>query len=376
VGYSVRVFDDFIRLNRQAIITRAREKVSMRTIPRPSDEELEGGVPVFLDQLGDALLMARSTSRIDHAQISQSAERHGRELLGLGLTIAQVVHGYGDVCQTITELAIEQRAEIKSDEFQTLNLCLDDAIAAAVTAYTGQRERALSAQNTEQLGALSHELRNLLATATLSFESIRCGHVSAGGSTGMLLSRSLIGLGDLITRSLVEVRLELGLAHTESIRVADFLEEIEVGALIHARARGLTLAIAPIDRAVAIQGDRQTLAAAVSNLLQNAFKFTHAGGGVSLTTRITQDRVRFEVEDECGGLPPGRAEELFRPFEQRGADRSGIGLGLSISVKAARANAGDITVRDLPGKGCVFTLDLPRGQDAVGPDPTVCAVGP
>jgi signal transduction histidine kinase len=370
------VLDDFIRLNRQAIIARAREKVSTRTIPRPSDEELEGGVPVFLDQLGDALRAARSTSRVDHVQISRSADRHGRELLGLGLTIAQVVHGYGDVCQTITELAIEQRAEIRSEDFQTLNLCLDDAIAAAVTAHARHRERALTAQNTEQLGVFSHELRNLLATATLSFESIRCGHVAAGGSTGMLLSRSLIGLGDLITRSLAEVRLELGLVHTEGIRVADFLEEIEVGALIHARARGLTLAITPIDRAVAIHGDRQTLAAAVSNLLQNAFKFTQAGGSVSLTTRVTEDRVRFEVEDECGGLPPGRAEELFRPFEQRGGDRSGIGLGLSISVKAARANAGDITVRDLPGKGCVFTLDLPRSQDAVGPDPTIRAVGP
>jgi signal transduction histidine kinase len=118
--------------------------------------------------------------------------------------------------------------------------------------------------------------------------------------------------------------------------------------------------VLPRRRPVTIEGDRQVLVAAVSNLLQNAFKFTRRNGNVSLTTRATADRVLFEVEDECGGLPPGKTEDLFRPFEQKGPDRSGVGLGLSICLKAAQANAGEIHVRDLPGKGCVFTLDLPR----------------
>jgi signal transduction histidine kinase len=111
---------------------------------------------------------------------------------------------------------------------------------------------------------------------------------------------------------------------------------------------------------VTIEGDRQILAAAVANLLQNAFKFTPTYGKVVLTTSATADRVLFEVEDECGGLPPGKPEDLFRSFEQRSSDRTGLGLGLSICLKAAKANGGRITVRDVPGKGCVFTLDLPR----------------
>jgi hypothetical protein len=115
-----------------------------------------------------------------------------------------------------------------------------------------------------------------------------------------------------------------------------------------------------VDRSVTIEGDRQILAAALSNLLQNAFKFTRTHGSIFLRIRATEDRVLFEVEDECGGLPPGKSEELFRPFEQRGVDRSGVGLGLSICLKAAKANAGELHVRDVPGKGCVFTLDLPR----------------
>jgi signal transduction histidine kinase len=68
----------------------------------------------------------------------------------------------------------------------------------------------------------------------------------------------------------------------------------------------------------------------------------------------------MDVEDECGGLPPGNLEELFQPFSQRGTGRDGLGLGLSISQRGAEANGGVIRVRDLPGKGCVFTIDLPR----------------
>ena len=73
----------------------------------------------------------------------------------------------------------------------------------------------------------------------------------------------------------------------------------------------------------------------------------------------TTGRVLIEVEDECGGLPPGKAEDLFRPFEQRGADRSGLGLGLAIARESVETNGGKIRARNLPGRGCIFTIDLP-----------------
>ncbi len=354
------MLEDFITSNRDAIIASAKARVASRTSPKPTDVELTNGIPVFLDQLCAALRLARSSDVIAHEQISQSAGRHGRDLLRMGLTIGQVVHDYGDVCQTITELAVRQDAAILGHEFRVLNLCLDDAIAEAVTEYARQREHTIADQGTERLGVLAHELRNLLNTATLTFENIKSGRVAAGGSTGLVHSRSLMRLHDLVDRSLADVRLDAGIECLEHISVAGFVDEIEIGASLQARARGLHFAVEPVDRALTIDGDRQTLAAAVSNLLQNAFKFTPKHGHVSLTTRTTTDRVFFEIEDECGGLPPGKIEDLFRPFEQRSTDRSGVGLGLSICLKAARANGGEIRVRDLPGKGCVFTLDLPR----------------
>jgi len=351
---------DFLVSNREAIIARARARVASRPSPKPSKVELANGIPVFLDQLGEALRLSKSGAVMDHEQISKSAALHGGDLFHMGLSVAQVVRDYGDVCQTITDLAVEQRAPIPPDDFRTLNLCLDDAIAEAVTGHAREREREIADQGTERLGVLSHELRNLLNTAMLAFDSIRNGRVAAGGSTGAMLGRSLMGLRDLLDRSLADVRLDAGIERIERISVASFIQDVEIGALIQAQARGLHFEVTSVDRAVTIEGDRQILAAAISNLLSNAFKFTRKHGNVSLTTYPTADRVLFEIEDECGGLPPGKTEELFRPFEQRGADRTGVGLGLSICLKAAKANGGEIRVRDLPGKGCVFTLDLPR----------------
>jgi signal transduction histidine kinase len=357
------VLADFLLRNRDAIIELTRARVASRKYPKPSDLELTNGITVFLDQLGDALRLATSSGVVDHDEISASAGRHGHDLLRRGLTIAQVVHDYGDICQAVTELAVRQEAPIPASEFQTLNLCLDDAIAGAVTEYARRRERAITDEGTERLGVLAHELRNLLNTAMLSFDSIKSGHVAAGGSTGVVLGRSLMGLRDLIDRSLADVRLDAGIESRERIPVAEFVEEIEIGALLQAQSRGVHFRTSSIDRAVSIEGDRQNLAAAVSNLLHNAFKFTRKNGSISLTTRTTAERVLFEIEDECGGLPGGSGaiQDLFLPFEQRGTDRTGIGLGLSICLKAAHAHHGEIRVRDLPGKGCVFTLDLPRG---------------
>jgi signal transduction histidine kinase len=111
---------------------------------------------------------------------------------------------------------------------------------------------------------------------------------------------------------------------------------------------------------VAVEVDRQILGGAIANLMHNAFKFTRPAGQVSLKTSTTAERVLIEIEDECGGLPPSKAEELFEAFQQRGEDRSGLGLGLFISRKGVEANGGVLGVRDIPRHGCVFTIDLPR----------------
>ena len=164
----------------------------------------------------------------------------------------------------------------------------------------------------------------------------------------------------LIDRTLAEVRLEGGSQHPERVSIPELMEEIEVVATIDANEHDIQLSVDAGRPDVTVVADHQILASVVANLVQNAFKFTRPHGHIKVSTHTTGDRVLIDVEDECGGLPPGTAEDLFRPFEQRGTDKTGLGLGLSVSLKGVRANGGEIRVRDLPGKGCMFTVDLPR----------------
>jgi signal transduction histidine kinase len=283
--------------------SRASKRVTQRNAPVATEEEVTEGLPVFLNQLGESLRRASSHEGVDHADIQRSAGEHGTALLHRGATVAQVVHDYGDLCQVITGLAVETSAPIATEEFQTLNLCLDDAIAGAVATFTRQREPAISEEGTERLGVLAHEMRNLVSVALLSFDSIKKGIIGPGGSTASLHDRSLRRLGTLIDRSLASVRLDAGLENLERVRVRDVIEEVEIGASMVAQARKLLLSVTSVEPSVVVLADRQILAAAVANLLQNAFKFTRPGSTVRLRTNSTSSRVLIEVEDECGGLP-------------------------------------------------------------------------
>jgi hypothetical protein len=150
--------------------------------------------------------------------------------------------------------------------------------------------------------------------------------------------------------------------------VADFVEEMEITGSIEATSRGLQFSVGPADMLLHVDVDRHLFASAISNLLQNAFKFTRPSSHVWLRTTSTSAHVSIEVEDECGGLQPGAAEAIFRPFEQRGADRAGLGLGLAISRQAIESDGGKISLRDIPGKGCVFIVEMPLATSATTDD--------
>ena len=207
-------------------------------------------------------------------------------------------------------------------------------------------------------------MRNLLNTAIVAFEVLKTGNVGVGGSTGTVLHRSLMGARALTGRSLAEIRLTEGAQNPVQFSVAQFIEELTLAATIEGHSRGIGLRVMPVDDGVVVEGDRQVLMAVVMNLLQNAFKFTRAETTVVLSVGGSAERVLIEIQDECGGLPSGNVNELFLPFEQRGVDRTGVGLGLAFSRWATEVNNGRIYARNLPDKGCVFGIDLPRIQMA------------
>lgn len=366
---------EFLTTNRSDLIDRCRAKVAQRRAPRATPAELEHGIPLFLDQLAHMLRVEPahmshqgpspgSVAANAEIQLHDSATMHGSELMHSDFTVEQVVHDYGDLCQSITELAVVQDAPITVEEFGTLNITLDNAIAAAVTEFSRQREisrlgGALAAN--EHLGELAHEMRNLLNTAILAIAAMKAGSVGFGGATAAALDRSLIGMSALIARTLAGVRLEAGEADSrELIELSEFILDVQVAAALEACSRGCKLTVLPVEAGLRVEADRHILASAIANLLQNACKFTRKDTHVLLRSYARKDRVFIEVEDECGGLPLGTHEALFRPFEQRGSDRTGLGLGLSLSRHGIEASGGRLYARDLPGRGCIFTIELPR----------------
>lgn len=362
---------EFLRTHRAELTARCQAKVAKRAPPTSTAIEPERGVPVLIDQLIQMLAAEQpdpadqraSESDALDVDIDRAAAQHGGELLRKGFTVDQVVHDYGDLCQAVTELAQEKKATISVDEFHTFNRCLDSAIAGAVTEFGRQRDHVIFEESArtlnERLGSLAHEFRNLLNTATLAYDAIKGGQGAVVGATGAVLSRSLDGLRSLVDRALADVRLTAGLqTRRDSISLDVVLEEVRIAAQLDATARGVVFTVS-IEPGLSIATDREMLSSALANLLQNAFKFTRPGGHVVLTARVVASHLRIEVADQCGGLPRGWTEELFQPFTQRSGDRSGVGLGLSISRRAVHAIGGTMEVRDVPGTGCVFAIDLP-----------------
>jgi signal transduction histidine kinase len=355
----VDVLHDLITENRTEIIARTRARSAARTKSHPPDIELDRGIPHFLAALSEAL------ERTPHGGIEVNAARHGSDLLRMGFSVSQVVHGYGDVFQAVTELALESGTPIGTEEFRVFNLCLDDAIASAVTEYGRQREESLSRQSTERLGTLAHELRNALSSALLAFSSLKRGVVSVDSSTAALLGRSLTRLRDLVDRSLSEVRLDAGLVELQPVAIFDLVQEVAVAAAAEASQHGVVLRVGPVAARLEVQADRHLLIGALQNVLQNALKFTAHGGHVCLSVKDVEGHVVIDVEDECGGLADVKQHAMFDAFSQHGSDRSGLGLGLSISRASLATFGGTLAVRDVPGKGCVFSMELPKA-DASG----------
>jgi signal transduction histidine kinase len=369
---------EFLSNNRADLIERCREKVARRPARGATVRQLQNGVPLFLDQLIKTLRVEQTATPMNSRKISGpsggeptfseigiSAAQHGRQLLELGFSVDQVVHDYGDLCQAITDLAFERDAPFQVDEFRTLNRCLDNAIADAVTEFSYQQDSDSANKNAvevnERLRYFAHELRNFVQAATLAFTAAKTGNISLSGATGSVLERSLAGLSDLIDHSLAQVRLTAGSeTPPQKFSLAEFIGKIELAASLAARAHGCSFTVSHVDKELAVRVNRDLLFSALGNLLQNAFKFTHVDTEVTLDAYAVADRIIIDVKDHCGGLSAADVETMFQSPSQDSVDRTGLGLGLSIVLRNVEACKGNLSVRDIPDTGCVFTISLPR----------------
>jgi hypothetical protein len=210
---------EFLTENRNELIARCRDKVAKRFAPAETPPPIDHGVPVFLQQLTDTLRLEQTTGvrpEFDAAPtptpsaIGRAAAIHGAELLRLGYSVDQVVHDYGDVCQSVTDLAVEQKAPISTDEFRTLNRCLDNAIADAVTSFGSARQQVINTHAEtlhERLNYFSSEQQRLIEIAIQVYAAIKTGNIGLNGATGALLIHALEEMRALSDRTLPEMLL-------------------------------------------------------------------------------------------------------------------------------------------------------------------------
>lgn len=385
---------EFLKANEKAVLARIEEKSSALAGARPASAVPKSGLPIFFAQLlhvleqtpvesvpveidqsgmvkaandGDEPGIAAAAGRPYDVEVARSAGAYGKELQHMGYTLSHVVHAYGATCQSITEIAIENNAPITTEEFRALNRCLDTAIAGAVTMFHAERSEDETNRETQHLGFLAHELRNALLVVNTSLRLIRSGTVGFGGSIGQVLDRALKRQQELIDRSLAEVRLRVDpKVHKEIAPFLQLVDQIAVTAEVDTRLKNQTLQI-DVAAGLKIEADQYLLFSAVSNLIQNAIKYTCAGGLIRIRAHSRDGQTIIEVEDECGGLRS--PNDLFKPFEQQHENRDGLGLGLAIAQRAIALNGGTINVSNLPGHGCIFRINLPGIRDAAPADP-------
>ena len=378
---------EFLLENEKEILDMTEKKARDLAGDGPTSGQLKKGLPIFYKQLmtvlrleqptpseykvdkvgmaqaardADEPAMSIASGRKDEVEVATSAGLHGVELLRLGYTLSHVVHAYGAMCQSITELANQKKAHITATEFHDLNQCLDVAMAGAVTEYASQRNTNESEREVKHLGFLAHELWNALNTVVMAYELVKKGAVTPRGSTGQIVDRGLKRLNELIDRSLTEVRLKVDPdIMAESSYLLQVVDQILLTAKIEARSRNQTLDV-QISPALKFEADQQLFHSALTNLIQNALKYTHGGGKIQVRGNLVGENIVVEVEDECGGLAANAETELFKPFEQQNENREGLGLGLTIARRAIVLNHGTIKVQNLPGKGCIFKITLPQ----------------
>lgn len=194
------------------------------------------------------------------------------------------------MCQAVTELSQLRKVGITTGEFNDLNMCLDIAIASAVS-----------------------EIR---------------------------------------MRADPEV-------HIEKFRLDVLVDQIIITARSEAKNKNQILCN-DITTSVELETDRQLVLSAIANLIQNALKYSKAGGRISVRAGYSSENVIIEIEDECGGIQPDVLKNLFKPFTSAGFDQSGLGLGLTIVQRAVLLLQGQITINNLPGHGCAFRIELPK----------------
>jgi signal transduction histidine kinase len=339
-----------------------------RVFPPGSVRPVEGSV---LEEVLEGKLVYRRTM-----QPPRYPEEE--ELLALGLR-SRVVAPLQVGPRTIGMLGlVRAQADGFTPEDVELVSLLGRLVATAVQnirAYEAERStveelRRLSALRADFVSLVSHELRSPMAAVIGAARTLqgRWRELSPDQRQAFL---ALIGdetsrLADLIADVLDTSRIEAGtfsFSFTE-VDIAELVRDVVAAAEVgqdEVRVRGEVNGTLPV-----VRGDRERLRQVLQNLVDNAVKYSSAGGEVQVRATVEDGSVRVDVHDEGPGIPREDQKLIFEKFGRsggRGVAKPGTGLGLFIARSIAEAHGGSLAVESEPAEGSVFTLELPTKRD-------------
>lgn len=216
------------------------------------------------------------------------------------------------------------------------------------------------------LSNVSHELRTPLASIRALVETIEDGVDDPAEREEFLrrIRMQVDRLTMLVNELLDLSRIESGAIelHPEPIDLGVLLREASALLRTRTEAEEITIKCPDSDRSPIVEADRTSLLRVVSNLLDNAIKYSPRGSTIRAGTIDEGDLVALWVTDEGPGIPEQDLGRVFERFYKGEASRSsaGVGLGLAIVKHLVRAHGGTATVSSTPGHGATFTVRLPK----------------
>ena len=245
-------------------------------------------------------------------------------------------------------------------------------LAAAYGLYRAtRREMALAQQQADFVSAVSHEFRTPLTSMRHLTELLVGNRVSSEERKAQYY-RLLAHEAERLHR-MVESLLSFGRMQAGSS--AWRLETAAMGELVHGvveefrrdpQSREREVVCEAEDDLPPIRADRETLSRAVSNLLENAGKYSEPGAPIRVLARHAGDSIHISVEDHGTDIPREQQKKLFQRFvrgdEARRAGVRGIGVGLALVKSVAEAHGGSVRLDSEPGRGSTFTLVIPSHE--------------
>ena len=357
---------DVLAAQRDDVIERWKVQVHGTLAPESMPAlELINHIPKFVDEIIAALREDAGLTSVGPApDEGRTAAGHGQQRLRLGFSLDSVVREYGALRDAIIAVARDAGAKLTFRELEVLFDCIISGIAHAVSEYTHQRDAELLRQANEHFAFIAHELRDPLSSAATAFQLLRNSGQLPADRLASALERGLQRMSELIGQTLQIARVASGIElRRQATTLGALFQDVELGAISEAESKGIELRVA-IEGDERVDLDVRLVRSALGNLLRNGVKYSSSGGVVELRGHIAHGRAVIEVEDCCGGLEPGKVEQAFAPFVRLDDGQSGFGLGLAIAKQAVDAHGGSIRVQNLPGKGCIFVLELPIGSAA------------